>query len=97
LAKMMDKLARGKGSPYDFAEIEKLNVLLQSTSHCGLGHAACNPVLDTIAKFRPAYEKRLAHKDFVPAFDLDAALSQARQMTGRDDKGAHLENSHDSR
>lgn len=91
LSNMMDKLAQGFGSPYDFAEIEKLNVLLQSTSHCGLGHSACNSVLDTIAKFRPAYEKRLAHKDFVPAFDLDSALSQARQMTGRDDKGAHLE------
>ncbi len=97
LSNMMDKLANGHGSPYDFAEIEKLNVLLQSTSHCGLGHAACNPVLDTIAKFRPAYEKRLAHKDFVPAFDLDAALSQARQMTGRDDTGAHLERSHEPR
>ncbi len=96
LANMMDKLSAGHGSPYDFAEIEKLNILLQSTSHCGLGHSACNPVLDTIARFRPAYEKRLAHKEFVPAFDLDAALSQARQMTGRDDTGAHLERNHES-
>jgi [NiFe] hydrogenase diaphorase moiety large subunit len=95
LANMMDKLALGHGSPYDFAEIEKLNGLLQSTSHCGLGHAACNPVLDTIAKFRPAYQKRLIHHDFVPAFDLDHALLQARQMTGRDDSGAHLERSDD--
>ncbi|MDO8349857.1 MAG: NAD(P)H-dependent oxidoreductase subunit E [Gallionella sp.] len=95
LSNMMDKLSHGHGSPYDFAEIEKLNVLLQSTSHCGLGHSACNPVLDTIARFRPAYDKRLAHKEFVPAFDLDRALSQARQMTGRDDTGAHLERSHE--
>jgi [NiFe] hydrogenase diaphorase moiety large subunit len=91
LANMMDKLALGHGSPYDFAEIEKLNGLLQSTSHCGLGHAACNPVLDSIAKFRLAYQKRLIHHDFVPAFDLDHALLQARQMTGRDDSGAHFE------
>lgn len=97
LSNMMDKLACGQGSPYDFAEIEKLNVLLQSTSHCGLGHSACNPVLDTIAKFRPDYDKRLTHKEFVPAFDLDRALSQARQMTGRDDTGAHLERRHESR
>jgi [NiFe] hydrogenase diaphorase moiety large subunit len=95
LSNMMDKLANGNGSPYDFTEIEKLNVLLQSTSHCGLGHSACNPVLNTIAKFRPAYDKRLAHKDFIPAFDLDRALSQARQMTGRDDTGAHLESKHE--
>ncbi len=91
LKNMMDKLARGHGSPYDFAEIEKLNQLLRSMSHCGLGHSACNPVLDTIAKFRPAYDARLLHCDYVPAFDLDHALSQARQMTGRDDAGAHLE------
>jgi ferredoxin len=56
LKNLMDKLHNGCGSPYDFAEIEKLNQLLQSMSHCGLGHTACNPVLDTIAKFRPAYD-----------------------------------------
>jgi len=90
LKNLMDKLHNGCGSPYDFAEIEKMNQLLQSMSHCGLGHTACNPVLDTIAKFRPAYERRMAQKDFVPAFDLDQALAAARQMTGRDDPGAHI-------
>ncbi len=93
LVNMMDKLHNGHGSSYDFSEIEKLNLLLQTTSHCGLGHTACNPVLDTIAKFRPAYEKRMKHDQFEPAFDLDRALSQARQMTGRDDSGAHFSTS----
>lgn len=90
LKNLMDKLHNGCGSPYDFSEIEHLNQLLQSMSHCGLGHTACNPVLDTIEKFRPAYEKRMVQKEFVPAFDLDRALSAARQMTGRDDPGAHI-------
>ena len=94
LKNLMDKLHKGAGSPYDLAEIEKLNLLLQSMSHCGLGHTACNPVLDTLAKFRPAYEKRMMQQDFVPAFDLDSALAQARQMTGRDDAGAHLSSAH---
>ncbi len=94
LKNLMDKLHYGAGSPYDFSEIEKLNQLLQSMSHCGLGHTACNPVLDTIAKFRPAYEKRMNQKDFTPAFDLDRALSAARQMTGRDDPNAHLSTEH---
>lgn len=97
LSNMMDKLDEGQGSPYDLAEIEKLDSLLQSMSHCGLGRTACNPVLHTLAKFRPAYESRLSHKEFVPAFDLDTALSQARKMTGRDDAGAHLEKNHDSK
>ena len=90
LKNLMDKLHNGCGSPYDFAEIEKLNQLLQSMSHCGLGHTACNPVLDTIARFRPAYEQRMTRQDFTPAFDLDRALAAARQMTGRDDAAAHL-------
>ncbi len=94
LKNLMDKLHKGCGSPYDFAEIEKLNQLLQSMSHCGLGHTACNPVLDTIARFRPAYDKRMMQQDFTPAFDLDQALSQARQMTGRDDAAAHLSTEH---
>ena len=90
LKNLMDKLHNGCGSPYDFAEIEKLNQLLQSMSHCGLGHTACNPVLDTIAKFRPAYDRHMMQKDFAPAFDLDRALAAARQMTGRDDPAAHI-------
>jgi len=94
LKNLMDKLHYGAGSPYDFSEIEKLNQLLQSMSHCGLGHTACNPVLDTIAKFRPAYEKRMNQQDFTPAFDLDRALAAARQMTGRDDAAAHLSTEH---
>jgi [NiFe] hydrogenase diaphorase moiety large subunit len=90
LRNLMDKLKNGHGSPYDFAEIENLNRILQAMSHCGLGHSACNPVLDTIAKFRPAYERRLQQKEFEPAFNLDWALEPARQMTGRDDAGAHF-------
>lgn len=94
LANLMDKLAHGKGSPDDLVKIEKLDAVLQSMSHCGLGRTACNPVLQTLAKFRSEYDKRLIKKDYVPAFDLDGALSQARRMTGRDDAGAHLENFH---
>ena len=90
LKQTMDKLAAGHGTPYDLAEIENLDHILQTTSHCGLGRTACNPVLHTLKHFRPAYETRLKSLDFEPAFDLDGALARARQMTGRDDAGAHL-------
>ncbi len=95
LSNLMDKLAQGKGSPYDLTEIQKLDLLLQSMSHCGLGRTACNPILNTLAKFRPAYERRMLHQEYVPAFDLDQALFQARRMTGREDAGAHLENANE--
>jgi len=90
LKQTMDKIAAGLGTQYDLAEVENLDHVLQTTSHCGLGRTACNPVLHTLKHFRPAYESRLKSLSFKPAFDLDGALARARQMTGRDDAGAHL-------
>ena len=87
----MDKLASGFGAKKDLADIEWINRLLRNTSHCGLGSTAPNPVVDTLGKFRPAYERRLKTLDFEPAFDLDASLAAARRITGRDDPAAHLD------
>jgi [NiFe] hydrogenase diaphorase moiety large subunit len=90
LKSTMDKIASGHGTHYDLNEIENLDRVLQTTSHCGLGRTACNPVLHTLKHFRPAYENKLKSLMFSPAFDLDGSLARARQMTGRDDAGAHL-------
>jgi [NiFe] hydrogenase diaphorase moiety large subunit len=90
LKNVMDKLHAGHGTQYDLNEIFQLSRVLQMSSHCGLGHTACNPLFDTLKKFRPTYERRLKSLEFEPAFDLDGALAAARQMTGRDDAGAHL-------
>ncbi|MBU1424448.1 MAG: NAD(P)H-dependent oxidoreductase subunit E [Gammaproteobacteria bacterium] len=90
LKQTMDKIAAGHGTKYDLNEIENLDSVLQNTSHCGLGRTACNPVLHTLKHFRPAYENKLKSLMFSPAFDLDGSLARARQMTGRDDAGAHL-------
>ncbi len=90
LCDVMDKIHGGKGSWHDLNQIFRLNQLLQASSHCGLGLTACNPLVDTIKRFRPAYERRLESLEFEPAFDLDGALARAREMTGRDDAGAHL-------
>jgi [NiFe] hydrogenase diaphorase moiety large subunit len=91
LLQSMDKIRNGNGTAHDLREIGRLNRVLLMSAHCGLGHTACNPVLDTLKKLRPMYERRLRSRDFEPAFDLDEALARARQMTGRDDPGAHLE------
>ena len=91
LRNVMDKIHGQRGSQYDLDRIQRLNRLLQASSHCGLGHTACNPLIDTLKRFRPAYERRLQSLDFEPAFDLDGALERARAMTGRDDARAHIE------
>jgi len=92
VVRRMDKLAAGHGSRHDIDVLFELDKLMHTATHCGLGATACNPLRDTIAKFRPAYEKHLKSLYFEPGFDLDAELSIARRMTGRDDAGAHLEN-----
>jgi [NiFe] hydrogenase diaphorase moiety large subunit len=87
---IMDKIAHGQGTKYDLEQLAQLDRVLRAASHCGLGHAASNPVVDTLKRFRPAYERRLKALTFQPTFDLDGALAEARRMTGRDDAGAHI-------
>jgi [NiFe] hydrogenase diaphorase moiety large subunit len=91
VVKRMDKLAAGHGSRHDIEVLFELDKLMHSATHCGLGATACNPLRDTIAKFRPAYEQHLRSLHFEPAFDLDAELSVARQATGQGDSAARFE------
>jgi [NiFe] hydrogenase diaphorase moiety large subunit len=91
VVRRLDKLQRGHGSTQDLDELFELDKLMHGATHCGLGAAACNSLRDTISKFRPSYERHLQSLHFVPGFDLDAELSQARLATARDDAGAHLE------
>ncbi|HEX6571865.1 MAG TPA: NADH-ubiquinone oxidoreductase-F iron-sulfur binding region domain-containing protein [Steroidobacteraceae bacterium] len=91
LARLMDKIRDGRASEHDLQTIGELARLLHGASHCGLGESAGKALVDTLQKFRPAYERRLIAHGVEPAFDLDGALARARRMTGRDDPGAHLE------
>jgi [NiFe] hydrogenase diaphorase moiety large subunit len=91
LARTMDKLARGRGTAHDMAEMRRVSRILREMSHCALGHTAANPVVQTMEKFPECYERRLKALTFEPSFDLDEALAPARGLTGRDDPWAHLE------
>lgn len=90
LQKQVDKIYFGHGSAGDLAELEQLCQLVKSTSHCGLGQTAANPILSTLQRQPEVYEHLLKEISFEPGFDLDGALAIARQLTGRDDSGAHL-------
>jgi len=91
LDRLMGKIAAGRAGRYDLERVGELNRLLKIASQCELGASACNPVVDTLARFRPAYERRLLAGGFEPIFDLDRSLLAARLATGRDDAAAHLE------
>ena len=92
LKNMMDKLANGHGSPYDFAEIERMNLLLQTMSHCGLGHSACNPVLAHASRSsaRPTSGAWRTRSSSRPSTSTARSRRRA-QMTGRDDAAAHVQ------
>jgi len=86
---LMDKLKNGPCSPYDFAEIEKLNRILQSMSHCG---SDTRPAIRCSIPSRNSARRTsgaCSRKEFEPAFNLDwgartgAADDRARTMRGR--------------
>ena len=91
LQKQLDKIVLGHGSAGDVVELEMIAGLLRQYSHCGLGQTAANPVLTTLERYPELYQQQLKHISYEPGFDLDAALQVARQMAGRNDAAAHLQ------
>ncbi|MEH6876438.1 MAG: NAD(P)H-dependent oxidoreductase subunit E [Candidatus Competibacter sp.] len=87
---LVTKVHTGHGTRQDLEEMRKLGRIMQVACHCGLGQTAPNPVLDSLDEFPEAYERRLHSTAYQPAFDLNAALEEARQLTGRRDPGAYL-------
>ncbi|HXK08064.1 MAG TPA: NuoF family protein [Vicinamibacteria bacterium] len=57
---LLDKITRGEAARGDLERLEQLCDLLKSTSLCGLGQTAPNPVVSTLRHFRDEY---LAHID----------------------------------
>jgi [NiFe] hydrogenase diaphorase moiety large subunit len=90
LRDLVDKIHSGHGSEFDLKELRTIGSLMRVGSFCGLGATAPNPVLETLDKFPQIYQNRISQKSYEPAFDLDAALEQARDITGREDAGAHI-------
>ena len=91
LQKQLDKIVLGHGSAGDVVELERIAGLLRQYSHCGLGQTAANPVLTTLERYPELYQQQLKKISYEPGFDLDAALQVARQMAGRNDAAAHLQ------
>lgn len=59
IRKILDKLLAGKATPADLTRLEKLCRTVKTTSLCGLGQSAPNPVLSTLTYFRDEYEALL--------------------------------------
>ena len=62
MLKILDRITRGEGREEDIDTLEKLAVTIGSSSLCGLGQTAPNPVLTTLRYFRHEYEEHIRDK-----------------------------------
>lgn len=59
MLEILERLVVGEGKEGDIEELESLGKQIISTSQCGLGQTAPNPVLTTIKYFREEYEAHI--------------------------------------
>ena len=62
MLEILEKITEGKGTPEDLDRLESLAETIKSTSLCGLGQTAPNPVLSTLRYFRHEYEAHVNEK-----------------------------------
>jgi len=62
MLEILTRITEGKGKDGDIEKLEKLASVIKSSSLCGLGQTAPNPVLSTIKYFRDEYEAHIKEK-----------------------------------
>ena len=62
LYEILEKITEGKGTMEDLDKMEELCYNIKSSSLCGLGQTAPNPVLSTLKYFRDEYEAHVRDK-----------------------------------
>ena len=62
LLEILSRITKGEGREGDIELLEKLSLGIKSTSLCGLGQTAPNPVLSTLKYFREEYEAHIRDK-----------------------------------
>ena len=80
------EIIAGRGSPEDLDYLTDLGRTIKGTSRCGLGQSACNPVLTTLANFRPLYDAVARAEDdkHLASFDIHRALHEHESFAGRE-------------
>jgi len=56
MLEILERITTGKGEMADLDKLERLGLLIQKTSLCGLGQTAPNPVLSSLKNFREEFE-----------------------------------------
>jgi [NiFe] hydrogenase diaphorase moiety large subunit len=85
LLDILETVMRGQGTEEDLDRLKSLGASIKLASRCGLGQTSPNPILSSLEKFRPVYE-RLLKKDagaLRASFDLAAAVADSESIVGR--------------
>ncbi|HRI48970.1 MAG TPA: NAD(P)H-dependent oxidoreductase subunit E [Pseudomonadota bacterium] len=78
LVKSLEKIMVGSGTAAELVAIRQLGRLVKTTSRCGLGQTAPNPLLSTIENFADYYAGKVRQDvDFVSQFSLEHAVADA--------------------
>lgn len=85
LRQALSTIRQGKGEKSDVEYLRDLAQIVKFASRCGLGQTSPNPILSTLENFPEVYEQKLVESPDGRrlSFDLDAELSQAREITER--------------
>jgi [NiFe] hydrogenase diaphorase moiety large subunit len=84
LKKRFEKVVHGLGTEGDLRDLEAWGKLVKATSRCGLGQTSPNPILTTMKSFPELYEAKVRKgEEFVPEFDLAAAIQEGCTAAGR--------------
>jgi ferredoxin len=59
MLEILERLCLGQGKPDDIDKLKQLAVMIQTTSLCGLGKTAPNPVLSTLEHFLDEYRAHI--------------------------------------
>ncbi len=62
MLEILERICKGKGEPKDISKLTLLAHQIKSTSLCGLGQTAPNPVLTTLRYFSEEYEEHIHKK-----------------------------------
>ncbi len=77
------KILNARGVKQDIEDMVEWGKILKA-SRCGLGQTAANPILSSIKNFRPLYEEKIQkNKVFDSGFDLNSAVKESCEVTGR--------------
>ncbi|HUU59492.1 MAG TPA: NAD(P)H-dependent oxidoreductase subunit E [Phycisphaerae bacterium] len=91
LKERLENIMRGRGEPADLEYLKDLGETMKTASRCGLGQTAPNPILTPMANFPEVYQDLVKEPagGVQPAFDIEAALSDAEAVAGRRSVHSH--------